>query len=449
MVDMTTGDPVTDLSKVDPKNVAMVWPWNVGGHGINVPLSSLDVIFQGQGLNPGIGPFVAMPLAKIVAARPSAEQIMNWAFPVGFPREVADVWLPSAAKHLKDMFSQNQTFHNDMMAIEEHEVAQYRAGKRKDMPTVDELTSKTNDFEKLKTVANMVSPVSFRYTDDVTFYKDMYRKYQGMYGKDADARFLQDHPQYFDVTQSLSKNAGGVWATQATVDNLQKYGQVASLAAASGDDKLVGWVGNYGQNSYDPNSFSQASYNWELANSPAPGAANYRQPRNPQELQKDTNVSAGWVKFNNLMDSVESQLKNMNVDTSNPAIHKALMSVVVGSMREDKSNADWMVDFNSTDRARFQKRADFFTQALQDPTFMADHKGDTQIIAMQSFLNMRVQVSNQLQDSLSNGGSYRLTAKSNSLVQQYYLQQVQSLKDQSLGFANWYDKYFANDTVVL
>jgi len=441
------GDPYNDSAQ----DLSMVFPWKVGGQNVNIPVASMDVIFQGQPLNPGIGPFVALPLSKIVAERPEAEGVLNWAFPAGYPRDALSTWLPASINKLRSMHNQDQAYMNDMNRIAMHEMILFQQGKRSDLPSQSELTEKTNQLYSLKTLTNLLSPTSVQYTNDVNYYQQLYRKYQTMYpdGNDADQKFLEDNPDYFVVMEPLSKNQFGATATQQSVSNIKKYSDLAAIASASGDPKMVGWLANYGQGPYDQKNFSSASYNWQLTHSPVPGGTNFRTQKNPQEVMQDALVNRGWIRFNQAMDEITANYQARGLNTADPAINKAMLSGAVAFLNQDKSNAAWYEEFKSSDRARFEKRADFFQQALADPAFGGDHKDDQTIQAIGSFLDLRSQMSNALNDVKANGGSNRLTAKSNYQMAQDYLQQIVALKNQNLGFSEWYDRYFTNDPVVL
>jgi hypothetical protein len=249
------GDPLNDPTS----DLSMVLPWKVANGGAQVPIGSMDVIFQGQPLNPGIGPFVATPLAKIVAEKPEAEGILNWAFPAGYPRDQLSTWLPASVNKLRSRLNQDQAYINDMNRIAMHEMILFQKGERSSLPSQSELTEKTNQLYSLKSLTNLLSPVSVQYTNDVTYYQQLYRQYKTMYGDQADAKFLEANPEYFVVMEPLSKNQSGATATQQSVENLKKYSDLAAVASASGNPKLVGWLANYGQGAYDPSKFSPAS----------------------------------------------------------------------------------------------------------------------------------------------------------------------------------------------
>ena len=448
LINNKTGDK-GDPSKDPMSDLSMIFPYDIGGEKARIPLASADVIFQGNAMNPGIGPYVALPLSRIVADKPEYGNIMKWAFPAGYPRDAASVFLPAAVNKWRSMHNEDQAYTNDVVRLYEHEYVQFETGKRSTPPSLSEIKDKANQLYSLKFLTNMLSPASVQYTDDITYYTEMYRRYQKMYGNTADQRFLNDHPEYFMVMQPLSKNTYGATATQASVDNAKRYSDLAALASATGENKLVGWVTNYGQGKYDPANFSATAYNWQLDHAPAPGAAVYRSTQNAADAIRQAEIQRGWIRFNQGMDSLTAQATQAGYDINDPTVHKNLMKVVVNWMNKDTSNQSWYEEFAGADKARFAKRADFFQQAINDPTFSADHKDDPTVKAIGVFLTLRSQMENALTDAAANGGSKRMSAKSNYQLAADYLAQVNDLKNQNIGFASWYDTYFTNDPVVL
>lgn len=456
LVNSSTGQK-GDITKDDINNLSMVLPWRPpdlgeGSFDQRVPISSFDVGFQGQPLNPGLGPFVSLPLLHVMQSKPETEQILGWAFPPGtVPKDELDVFMASSLRRVVSAVQEDQNFVNDANRIMQHELMQYAAGKRSDKPTWSEIEDKTRKFYALKFLTNMAAPYSVQYTNDVNYYTEQMRQYQQTWGQnEGDARFLNDHPEAFVVLQPLSENKSGVRATYASVDNLKKYQDLAAQADAIGDPRMLGWLANYGQGKYDPNNFSTAAYNWELANSPVPGAAAYREKKNPEQIWTDAQVGKGWIQFRQYMDMIQSQLTNYGVDPASAVGIKVTSQVrkaVADAMSQ--TNQEWYRDYASSDSTRFDKRAEFFQQVVNDPTFLADHQGDGTIQSIAAFLDLRQNAASQLLQNAALGGSKRLGAKSNSDIQTAYLSRINQMKADNLGFADWYDQYFTNDPVVL
>ncbi len=63
---------------------------------VNIPLSSLDVITQGQPGNPGFGPYAVLPTYLILRKRPELEEAFRPFFPAGMPQKATDLFAPAA-----------------------------------------------------------------------------------------------------------------------------------------------------------------------------------------------------------------------------------------------------------------------------------------------------------------------------------------------------------------
>jgi hypothetical protein len=93
---------------------------------------------------------------------------------------------------------------------------------------------------------------------------------------------LQEYPDFFDFTTTLSKNPTGVQSSVQAIENIKKYdGLVGELAKI--DPKLVGLIVN------DPSGyeFSQASYNYLYGKKVAPDSPEkFLSSQSPAESQK-------------------------------------------------------------------------------------------------------------------------------------------------------------------
>lgn len=450
LVNSVTGEK-GDLSKEDLRDLSMILPFKVGGFDTKTPLTSMDVITQGQPGNPGIGPFVAAPLAEIIKARPRTEEVLGWAFPAGVPQNAYENFLPAFAKKQWSSFTEDQTFVNDANRIAQMEYIRYQRGERPDLPKWSEVEDKTKTLYALKSVANLTAPFSIQFTNEVSYYTQELNKYRKLYGNDQGEQvFLQQRPEAFVVLQSLSDNKTGVRATLQSVDNLTTYKDLAAEADGLGDPQMLGWLANFGQGEYDPLKRSDAAYDWQARNGAIPGGDTYRSRKNPEEVYAQAEVTKGWTEFRGFMDAIESQLTQMNIDPGSAqgmAVTKQARKIYGQAASTVKP--EWYADYMTNDKSRFDKRVTFFESVLADDKFMENHQDDRTIGSIRTFLDLRAQMANTLVDTGQTGGSKRLGAKSNGAVAEMYNQRISALKASNLGFADWYDRYFTNDPVVL
>lgn len=457
MVNLETGEIVTDPTSVDPDNLGIALDKTPGtpSANITIPVTSLDVILQGQA-GPGLGPVVIAPLAEITKRKPSLEEFTEWAFPAGLPRDVYDAFAPMVAREFRNMLGQEGDilWANTRIAITQGEMLRFQNGERDDLPTDSEITDKTRKFFMVRVLSRITSPVSLRFNPVANYYAEELRRLKGTYGEDeGEDRFLASHPEAWMMLPSRSNNRAGAWSTTSAVENLEKYSDVVANADAL-DPKLMGWVANYGQ-TYDPEDFSQAAYQWQLQHSPATGSPAFRTPRSPEEFMRDAEIQRGWDEYVKIMDAVEARMAQDGIDPISSQGQEILSEVrraysndhryVEGTTRE----TPWYQDYRSGDDARYSKRAEFFQNVIEDPTFMADHKDDLTIKALAAFLEIRSDVQSRLIDRREQGLPGTFNAKANADLQEAFLKAVAGLKEASVGFADLHNRFFTNDTVLL
>jgi hypothetical protein len=116
-----------------------------------------------------------------------------------------------------------------------YETYNYNTGKRQETPTVDEITSKVNKFYLLRSLTAISAP--FAISPEVDFYQQVFRQFQNQYTEpgEAEAKFFEMYPDFFEATVSLSKNPGSLEANLDTVRNLRKFSGLMAEAEAKGD----------------------------------------------------------------------------------------------------------------------------------------------------------------------------------------------------------------------
>ena len=125
---------------------------------VNIPLSSLDVITQGQPGNPGFGPYAVLPAYLILRARPELEEAFKPLFPAGLPQSASSLFTPAAFRRLSTMWTQDALYVRTFNQMLRNETYNYNAGIRTDEPTLDEVTDKTNKFFLLRALGSISLP---------------------------------------------------------------------------------------------------------------------------------------------------------------------------------------------------------------------------------------------------------------------------------------------------
>jgi hypothetical protein len=425
---------------------------------INIPLSSLDVITQGQPGNPGVGPMAVLPAYLVLRERPELEDALKVFFPAGMPQKTSDLFLPSALRRLSTVWSKDDLYVRSYNQMLRYETYNFNQGKRTTAPTVKEITDRTNRFFFLRALTSISAP--FAVAPEVDFYAQTYRQFQQQYAdyRDpqtgervlgmADAKFLQMYPDFFEATISQSKNEGGLEPSIGTVRNLRKFSNLMAKAQSSGDPELLGFLANDGDNQY---TFSQAAYQWQYKHGATPGSGStYRQNRTANELLIEANVKRGWTEFQDLMGQISAyQKQNGITDPKDPnmAMIKQAKALWIDQMKT--ANLDWYSAYVSPDKAKYERRAQLLETAFKDKKWMAQNGNRAVVKQALVYLDGRKQIAAILNDRDAAGGSASLSAQSNADVASVYQAFVDELTNGSPEFEQFINRYFANDSVVL
>jgi len=415
---------------------------------IQIPLSSLDVITQGQPGNPGFGPFAVLPAYLIVKDRPELQDAFKSFFPAGLPQSPLDSFTPSVVRRLKTNWSQDGLYVRTFNQMLRYESYNYNQGLRTTQPTVDEIKDKTNKFFLLRALSSIALPVAV--SPEADFYQQQYRQFQQMYTKpgEADAKFLQMYPDFFEATVSLSKNIGGLEPSIQTVRNVRKFGGLMAQAEGAGDPELMGFIADDGDGKY---TFSQAAYQWESTHGAYPGSVNtFRQNRNPAELVKDANVKMGWTQFGKLQDYIDAyKIQNGIISNRDPRLKQlnSVKSDFVNAM--ESQNKDWYEAYLSPDKAKYMRRADVLQSVLQDKKWMAQNGDRAVVKSLVVYLEGRNSIQNLLNQRKAAGGSSNIDANTNADIAYVWDQLRTTLAAGSPEFGKFQTRYFTNDKVTV
>ena len=413
---------------------------------INIPLQSLDVITQGQPGNPGAGPFIVAPAYLIVRGRPELEDAFAPLFPVGQPQKVTDLFTPAVVRRLTTLWTQDELYVRTFNQMLRYETYNYNAGKR-DEPTLQEITDKTNKFFMLRALTSISAP--FAIAPEMDFYQRAFRQFQEQYGPgEAEAKFLEMYPDYFEATVSLSKSPGGLEANVQTVRNLKKYRNLMAEAEASDNPELIGFLANDFDGQY---TFSQAAYQWQYRSGAYPGSKNtYRQNRNPAELVRDANIKRGWTEFGRIMDGIDAfKIQNGITSDRDPKLANHLEAKRLWVQATAEVNFDWYSEYISPDRGKYERRARVLETALKDKAWMSANGERPVVKSLAIYLDIRKKIAAILDQRDRLGGSGSLEAKSNADVADVFGAIKTQLVAESPEFGEFFNRYFLNDSVVV
>lgn len=467
----TSGNDIMWLSL--PKGLTRI-PGLDSLNEVGIPKQSLDIIFQGgmdalfnEG-NPNfasdilpVGPYVAVPISEVVKRQPKLEEAFKWALPFGPTKNAISGFLPTWMQK-GQVLAANQSdpqFARSYQLIFETEQQKAReAGLGPVSP--NKIMKMTQQYWMMRMASNIIMPFAPQFNSPYKFYLDKAREYRRIYGINADAKFLQDYPDFFNFTTTLSKNPTGVQSSVQAIENIKKYdGLVGELVKI--DPKLVGLIVN------DPSGyeFSQASYDYLYGKKVASDSPEkFLSSQSPAEAQKKTDAEKGWIKYNQLMDVIDNQLKERGLTSTQQkgaediAFFKSLIiqklavktdvtgKPVLNPTTNQLEQSAWYDDYLDSDGSK-TNRVILGLSKILDPKnkFIEANADNPTWKSVKAYMEFRKVVASELMSRETKS----ITAKANTDVKMFYDAMVKKLKDDDkLGFAYVYDRFLSQDLVI-
>jgi hypothetical protein len=440
---------------------------------MGIPKGSLDIIFQGgmdaifnEG-NPNfasdilpVGPYVAVPISERVKRQPQLEEAFKWALPFGPTKNAVSGFLPTwmqKAQVLQANQNDPQFARSYQLIFETEQQKAKEAGLGPVSP--NKIMKMTQDYWKMRLTANLIMPFAPQFNSPYKFYLDKAREYRRVYGINADAKFLQDFPDFFDFTTTLSKNPTGVQSSVQAIENIKKYdGLVAKLTKI--EPKLVGLVVN------DPSGyeFSQASYNYLYGKKVSPDSPEkFLSAQSPAEAQAKTDAEKGWIKYNQLMDVIDTELKNRGLTSTQQKGAEDLAdikSLVIGKLavKTDATGkpvlnqttgqleqSAWWNDYLDQDGSKTNRVILGLGRILEDKKFITANADNPTWKSVKAYIEMRKVIAGELMLRPAKS----IIAKNNSDLKGIYDAIVKKLKDDDkMGFAYVYDRFLSQDLLI-
>jgi len=439
---------------------------------MGIPKGSLDILFQG-GLdilymkgNPNVfsdifpvGPYVAIPASEITKRQPSLEDSFKWALPFGPSKDAISGLTPTWFQRLQTRSAglEDPAFARSYQLIWNTE--QQRAKRNgKDPVPANKILRMTKDYWNMRTAANLIMPFAPRFDSPYKYYLDKSREYRRMYGLEADAKFLDDYPEFFSFSASLSSNPTNVQSSVQAVENLKKYdGLVGDLAKV--EPRLVGLI----VNDFSGYEFSQAAYDYLYGKRISPDSPQkFLTSQSPADAQKRNEAEKGWIQYNRIMDAIDNELQDRGLSSTQQkgAEDLAVLKAAFITKLSIKTDADgnkivnpktgqfeqtpWYDDYLDSDGSKTNRVIVGLVKILTDKKFIEVNKNNSTWKSVSAYLDLRKAVAQELvgRDVKS------INAKANMDLKMIYDGTVNKLKqDDKLGFAYVYDRFLSQDLV--
>jgi hypothetical protein len=440
---------------------------------LGIPKGSLDILFQGgmdilynQG-NPNIvsdifpvGPYVAVPVSELIKKQPSLEESFKWALPFGPTKDAVSGFLPTWFQKLQTRIGSQ----DDPQFARTYQLiwkTEQQNAKRDGLPAVDpnKILRMTKDYWNMRTFASLVMPFAPRFESPYKYYLDKSREYKRIYGIDADAKFLQDYPEFFAFSASLSKNPSGVQSSVAAVDNIKKYGGLIGELNKI-EPKLIGLVAN-DPSGYD---FSQASYDYLYGKRISPDSPEkFLSSQSPAESQRRVEANKGWIQYNRLSDAIDNELQKRGLSSTQQKGAEDLKYIkeqtifklsvqtdadgkpIFDEITGDYARTAWSDDYLDSDGSKTNRVVAGLGIILNNEKFMKTNADNPTWKSVSAYFDIRKAIAKELlrRDVTS------INAKANVDLKFIYDGMVNKLKqDDKLGFSYLYDRFLSQDLIV-
>ena len=439
---------------------------------MGIPKGSLDILFQG-GLDllymkgsPNVfsdifpvGPYVAIPASEITKRQPSLEDSFKWALPFGPSKDALSGLTPTWFQRLQTRAAglEDPAFARSYQLIWNTEQQRAKRNGQDPVPA-GKILRMTKDYWNMRTAANLIMPFAPRFDSPYKYYLDKSREYRRMYGLDADAKFLDDYPEFFSFSASLSSNPTNVQSSVQAVNNIKKYdGLVGELAKI--EPRLVGLI----VNDFSGYEFSQAAYDYLYGKRiAADSPAKFLTSQSPADAQKRNDAEKGWIQYNRFMDAIDNELQDLGLTSTQQkgAEYLAAIKAAVIKKLAVQTDADgqpiidpktgqavqtaWYDDYLDSDGSKTNRVIVGLGKILSDEKFVATNKNNPTWKSVSAYLDLRKAIASEL----SKRDVKSIGAKANMDLRMIYDGTVNKLKqDDKLGFAYVYDRFLSQDLV--
>jgi hypothetical protein len=418
---------------------------------IGISKRSLDVIFQGNPFGVSVGPFAAIPIANVLKLKPELSEVVSFAFPYGPDaslNQFMPTWMRNTIKGIQGLDNDDYAKTYQLIWLTEQQKAQEA---RTPYLTDGEIKKKTDAFYKMRVAANLILPFAPQFESPYRLWMDKWREYSKTYGLGADAKFLEDFPEYFEFATSLSKNPTG---SQATMDDVQNAKRYTDLISDVVDDNsyLVGLITKgSGAAKYNP-----TAYWWQSETAIAPGTPErYRSKQDPKEAQRQNAAREGWAKYRRAMVILDAHLEKRGLTSFQQSGAEDLAyakQVVIQQLASDidpvtglptGNPSAWYEDYRDIDGTKSAKTISGFRKIISNDKFMADNGDDPTWKSVAVYMKIRDNIASLLGARESNN----IDSKQNEDLRMALDYYVNQLKSGDLEFANIYDRFLSQDRI--
>lgn len=418
---------------------------------VGISKRSLDVAFQGNPFGVNLGPLRAIPVAQVMKLKPELSEVIGFAFPYGPDasiKQFAPTWLRRQWEKIEGQNSSDYARMFQLIWLTEQQKARE---EMRPYLTEKQVVKKVNAYYNMRTAASLLLPFSPQFDSPYRFYMDKWRQYSEKYGLQADAKFLDDFPEYFSFATTLSKNPTGSRATMTDVENAKRYsGLIADVSKY--DQTLIGLVTRgSGAAKYNP-----TAYWWQSETSISPGTPEkFRGKETPMEASRRNQAREGWAKYRKVMALLDVALDKRGLtsyEQNGAQDLKAIKQTVIQQLSTETDPVTgqstgmpsaWYEDYRDVDGLKTAKSIIGLRQIVTDKKFMGDNGDDPTWKSVALYMKIRDEIARKLRARTVQS----IDAKANIDLRLLFDFYINQLKRGDVEFADIYERYLSRDMV--
>jgi hypothetical protein len=418
---------------------------------VGISKKSLDVVFQGNPFGVSIGPLTAIPASQIMKMKPEIGDVLSFAFPYGPDasiKQLAPTWMRRQFERFEGMNNSDYAKTYQLIWLTEQHKAR---DEGRPYLTEKQVKKKADAYYNMRTAANLILPFAPQFSSPYRLYMDKWREYSTKYGLQADDKFLEDFPEYFDFATTLSKNPTGSRSTMDEVQNSKRYSGL--ISDISQDDKsLIGLV-TRGSNAA---KFSPTAYWWQSETAISAGSPErFRGKQTPQEAQRANEARKGWAIYRKTMAILDNHLAQRGLTSYQQNGAEDLLQVknaIVGQLAVEKdpvtgsstgTPSAWFQDYRDVDGLKTAKTIVGLRKIVSNGKFMSDNGSDPTWKSMSLYLEVRDSIAARLRSRPVKN----IDAKENTDLRLMFDYYVNQLKTGDVEFADIFERYLSQDKI--
>ena len=418
---------------------------------VSISKRSLDVVFQGNPFEVSIGPITAIPLSQILKFKPELAESIEWAMPYGPSSEIKSVlpsWLRGAVERNTGMNDDGYARAYQMIWLTEQHKARDEGRK---YLTEKEVRKLTDSLYNLKFVSSLVLPFSPQFQSPYRYYMDKWSEYSQAYGLQADSKFLDDYPDFFEFATRLTKNPTNVDASYENIALAKKNKKL--IDKVYGDNPaLVGLITDTGSEA----KYSATASWWQKQTNVSSGSPDkFRSNISPAEAQRENEARKGWAIYRKGMAIIDENLIKRGLTSITQSGAEDLLEAKNAMIRSLSSEVNpvtnkrtatisaWYTDYRDMDGTKAARTVEGLKKIVADDTFMAENSSDPTWKSIGIYIKVREDMGKML----SGRPSTSIDAEDNKdlrMIMDYYISQ---LKAGDLDFAQIYDRFLSQDNM--